>query len=575
MAFTLIDEVGIEYSPTEAERGLRSTDASLQYPVFATRAKDGTTVIVDELAIQKSLHLRGSYRTLRVDRDGKLVADSADWGLEDAYGFPVGEALAILRVTQWQILLMSPAGERVATLELSPLSKRMPLVSSRTPHDTFLVAFADRLFDVDVVEVDDGGRLLWYLPHVDRLGYPGSVQLLRNGNILVADEFCHVVWEFTRDGSVVRQVGSWRDPGRRDNRLSSPRTACEAPDGTRLIADTRNDRILLVAHDETVEVLPQPADGLSSPTFVGVLQNGHLLVCDAGNRRVVECDMRGEVFTQYGEPPAHRRWFSFPRSVEVLDGGGLLVCDTAHDRVAVIEDGSCNAWPLDATATLFWPRCARMLPSGSLLVADGRNSRVLELARSGEVVHRLESVRIDGSLSLADPHDVRLLSNGNLLITDSPLGLVFEADWSGDLFRTIGGDEGSVRLNDPHSAQLLENDLVLVCDSGNDRVVWVGPDGVEVAELRALNSGSSWLRLSGPRYAEVSRAGTLVIADTGNNRVLGAEESGELLWELSTIPGTRLPFLNQPRWAQLTATNELIVCDHCHHRVLRLRWEGA
>ncbi len=90
-------------------------------------------------------------------------------------------------------------------------------------------------------------------------------------------------------------------------------------------------------------------------------------------------------------------------------------------------------------------------------------------------------------------------------------------------------------------------------------------------ELRALRSGSGWLRLSGPRYAELSSSGVLVVADTGNNRVLAATESGELLWELASIPGTQLPFLNQPRWARLTPAGELLVCDHSHHRVLRLR----
>jgi hypothetical protein len=102
----------------------------------------------------------------------------------------------------------------------------------------------------------------------------------------------------------------------------------------------------------------------------------------------------------------------------------------------------------------------------------------------------------------------------------------------------------------------------------------VGADGEVAVELGALRSDSAWFRLSGPRYAEVSPTGPLVVADTGNNRVLAATESGELMWELASIPGTRLPFLNQPRWAQLTSDDELLVCDHCHHRVLRLRWDG-
>jgi hypothetical protein len=572
MGFALVDEVGITYGPAEAPgRAVRLPSPALRYPVYAARAADGTTVIVDELAIEKSLHLRAWYRTLRLDPDGVLLADSAEWGDDDAYGFVAGESLAILRVTQWEIVLLSPAGERVSTLNLSPLSKRMPLTASPTPQGTLLVAFADRPFGVDVVEVDVSGRLLWYLPHLDSLGYAGSVQLLRSGNLLIADEFCHVVVELTRDGSVVQQVGSRRDPGRRGNRLSSPRAAWEGADGTRLVADTRNNRILKVAADGTVEVLPKPAEGLSSPTFAVKLPDGNLLVCDAGNRRVVEYDPGGEVVVQYGEPPAQPRWFSFPRSVETLAGGGLLVCDTAHDRVVVAENGAHNPWPLERTAQLFWPRCARMLPSGSLLVADGRNGRVLEVAPSGEVLRGLD--QLDGGLSLDDPHDVRLLPSGHLLITDAPLGLVVEADWNGQIFRTVGGDAGPETLKDPHSAQLLENDLVLVCDSGNHRVLWVGADGAAVTELRAFRSDSAWFRFSGPRYAEVSPTGVLVVADTGNNRVLAGAESGELLWELASIPGTRLPFLNQPRWAQLTTAEEVVVSDHCHHRVLRLRWE--
>jgi hypothetical protein len=571
MGFTLVDEVGIEYGA--AARGAESHFPPLRYPVFAARADDGRTLIVDELGIEKSLHLRAWYRTLSLAPDGALLADSADWRADDAYGFLLGDALAVLRVTQWEIVVLSDSGEPVARVDLSPFSKRMPLVASPTRQRTFLVAFADVPFEVDMVEVDPLGGLLWYLPQVDRLGYPSTIQLLRNGNLLVADEFCHVVFELARDGSVVQELGRWRDPGSRGNRLSSPRAASEAPDGTWLVADTRNNRVLRVAANGHVEALPQPADGLSSPTRAVLLRNGNLLVCDAGNRRVVECDGRGELIAQWGESPPSRRWFSFPRSVETLAGGGLLVCDTAHDRVVVVQNGEPNPWPVEASTELFWPRCARILPSGALLVADGRNGRVLELAASGEVLRRLDRLQLDGGRPLDDPHDVRLLASGHLLVTDAPSGLVVETDWDGQVFRTVGEEGASVTLDDPHSAQLLANGSILVCDSGNDRVLWVGPDGEIVTDLRALRSESALFRFNGPRYAEISPAGVLVIADTGNNRVLAAAASGELLWELASVTGTQVPFLNQPRWAQSATGEEVVVCDHCHHRVLRIRWE--
>ena len=79
-----------------------------------------------------------------------------------------------------------------------------------------------------------------------------------------------------------------------------------------------------------------------------------------------------------------------------------------------------------------------MLPSGSLLVADGRNGRVVEVAPSGEMLRQLDRLQLDGGQPLGDPHDVRLLPNGHLLIADAPLGLVVETDWHGRVFRTIG-----------------------------------------------------------------------------------------------------------------------------------------
>lgn len=569
MSWSLLEEYGIEYAAPSANAG-----PDLCHPVAAARAADGATTVVDELGIRKSVPMRAEYRTFRIAPGGKLLADSWRWGIADGYGVPSAESLAILCVTRWELQTRGPTGERVATLDLASLSKRLPLVVSRTWRDTFLLAFADELFEVDLAEVDDAGRLLWYLPAPpDSLGFPGSVQLLRNGNLLVADEFCHVVTELALDGSIVWQLGNWRDPGRHGGRLSSPRTARETHDGTRLVADTRNDRLLAVAADGRITVLPEPEGGLSAPTFAELLPGGNVLLCDAGNRRVVECGSGGEVVWSIGGRAGHRRSFSFPRSVQGLDGGALLVCDTANDRIVVAGGGarSCEPWPLEGGAELFWPRCARILPSGSLLVADGRNSRVLELTPAGEVTRSLHALGHEAIGHLADPHDVHLLPGGNLLITDSPPGLVLEVDWSGRIHRTIGQDR-DVELADPHSAQPLAGGTVMICDSGNDRVLWVRPDGTLARELRAVRSGSSWLRLSRPRHAEVSASGILVIADTGNNRVLAVDGSGALLWELSTVPDSPLPWLDQPRWAQLD-DGEVIVCDHCHHRILRLRHE--
>ena len=187
-----------------------------------------------------------------------------------------------------------------------------------------------------------------------------------------------------------------------------------------------------------------------------------------------------------------------------------------------------------------------MLPSGSLLVADGRNGRVIEVAPSGEVLREL-TASARRRAALDDPHDVRLLPNGHLLITDAPLGLVVEPDWNGRVFRMVGGRRrGRSRSRTrtaPSSSRTTRPRLRL---GQRPACVDAVRDGAGRRSCARSVRAPRWFRFSGPRYAEVS-------ADRRSRRrrhrqqpcARRRDESGELLWEL-VGPGTRLPFLNQP-----------------------------
>jgi hypothetical protein len=439
-----------------------------------------------------------------------------------------------------------------------------------TPQGTFLVALMDHVFEVDLIEVDRRGRLLWCLPASGpRIGCPSGVQALRNGHVLVADEACHVVLEVDRDGTVVWQFGKKDHPASPLSCLSGPKAVREAGGGRRVVADTRNHRVLALDPGGGVGLIRAASDDLCSPAFADPLPDGHYLICDTGNGRVIEVDRAGRVVWQYGQQLARRRWFSFPRSVEAT-GGGFLVCDTAHNRAVVVQDGALTECPFTDETGLFWPRCVRRLASGSLLIADGRNARVVEVDARGRVLRRLHTLEGPGPSALGDPHDVQMLPNGHLLIVDPSHHLVIEADWAGRLVRAIGG--GEVRLKDPHSAQPLPDGAVLIADTGHDRLVYVDGGGKVIKEQNAFRGGAYHFRLNRPRYAEVGGEGVLVVVDTGNNRVLAADGAGELAWELSAVAGSRLPLLHQPRWAQLLGRNEVIVCDHYNHRILHLRY---
>ena len=125
-------------------------------------------------------------------------------------------------MSKWEVLLLSREGHLIRTLCLAAFAKQPPMLIAATDHDSLLVAFVDRLFEVEIVEIGLDGQLLWYLPASGhRFGWPASLQRLPNDNLPVADEFCSIAAEIDRDGVIVGQFGKEKDPAKRPDRLSN------------------------------------------------------------------------------------------------------------------------------------------------------------------------------------------------------------------------------------------------------------------------------------------------------------------------------------------------------------------
>lgn len=575
MSWNLLREIGIDY----VEDASACADVRLSFPVLLERGVDGRYLIVDEIGLKKNLTVLNECRTLLVDSEHQTIFDSAACGFDDGYGCLIdGGRIALLRRTTWELLILEPSGEVLERFDLSVHTQLAPRLVTWTPRGTFLLALLDSVYEVDILEIDRRGRLLWRLPtHEARFGCPTGVQQLPDGGVLVVDEFGHVAGEAGRDGEPGWQFGRHRDPSSRPDRLSNPMGARRQADGGHLIADTRNHRILDVSQDgvaRRIEPDESEVGALCSPTFVERLPGGNLLICDAGNERVLELDAGLRVVWQYGRQVAHERALSYARSVELHPDGTLLVADTGHNRlVSLAKDGRVER-VLDANGGLFWPRCARRTQSGSIVIADGRNSRIVELDPDGRVARTLSHLQRGEGLPLDDPHDVRALPGGHLLIADSGQDLVVETDWEGHIHWSAGESDG-VPLHDPHSAQRLADGSYLIADTGSRRLLWVDRSGREIQALESFRADGTLRRLDRPRYAEMAEDGRIVVVDSGNNRVLVVTATGELLSELSHVPGSPLPHLAQPRWAQLVGPSELLVSDHSNHRILHLARSGS
>ena len=163
-----------------------------------------------------------------------------------------------------------------------------------------------------------------------------------------------------------------------------------------------------------------------------------------------------------------------------------------------IRKGDIEPCMIDREKPLFWPRCARQLADGGLLIADSRNRRIVEVSAEGFERRQISTLNGLGPPELDDPHDVKRLPNDHLLITDSSHNVILEVDWSGRIHRAIGVD-GAVKLKDPHSAQSLVDGTILVADTGNHRVLFVSPQGDCLRAMHSIESDSCCFKLHHPR----------------------------------------------------------------------------
>jgi len=258
------------------------------------------------------------------------------------------------------------------------------------------------------------------------LDRPLGIEPLPNGHVLITDAG-GAFYTLTDDAVLeVDQAGNivWHYVGE----MRFPHSAERLPDGTTLISDTANDRVLRVdqwaqiiwSSDDWGEGSGTLSDGshLRYPNDAELLANGHLLITDRNNDRALEVTTEGEVVWQYDE-------LQRPHNADRLENGNTLICDSEGNRVVEISPQDEIIWTFGDAFPLDWPRDADRLPNGNTLVTDTRNGRILEVTPEGQVVWSFKG--------LALPYESDRLENGNTLIADGDHGRVLEVNPAGEI----------------------------------------------------------------------------------------------------------------------------------------------
>ena len=233
---------------------------------------------------------------------------------------------------------------------------------------------------------------------------PYGIVAAADGSLYVSDTLNQRIRKIDRDGKVSTFAGDgtagFRDGPARRARFDAPSGLGIAPDGSLLVADTRNNRIRRVAPDGSVSTVAgvgiigqrdgRAAEALfDGPTGVAAAADGTIYVADTLNRSIRVIGTNGRVRTLAGENTP---------TPEFSDGTGP---EARFDTpIGIVYDAKEDV----------------------LYVADTHNHRIRRVSRKGVVSTVAGSTRGDSDGEDArfnTPYGIALGAGGTLYVTDS------------------------------------------------------------------------------------------------------------------------------------------------------------
>src|SRR6266536_4932796 len=133
------------------------------------------------------------------------------------------------------------------------------------------------------------------------LNTPQGIAFDREGALLIADTFNHVVRRVERDGKITTFTGTvpghgGEGGGAKNAQINLAMAVAASPDGAVYISDAANSRIRRVTPDGGTPLEAK----LNTPQNVAAAKDGSLFIADRANPRIRKVDTRGPIITIAG-----------------------------------------------------------------------------------------------------------------------------------------------------------------------------------------------------------------------------------------------------------------------------------
>src|ERR1700730_14408235 len=180
-----------------------------------------------------------------------------------------------------------------------------------------------------IIGLNDAERIGDGLTLLSGTGIPaGADPLLLAGcvdnRVIVVDQSGNIVWQY----------GQAKVTGSGPNQLNVPVFAIQLPDHNIAIVDQSNERVIVVDKNTKQIVWHYgcpTCNLLNNPNSVELLSNGHFLIADENNNRVIEVNRDHQIVWQFTDQ------LKFAAFASRLPNGDTLITDSGHARIVQIN----------------------------------------------------------------------------------------------------------------------------------------------------------------------------------------------------------------------------------------------
>jgi hypothetical protein len=282
----------------------------------------------------------------------------------------------------------------------------------------------------------------------------------RQGGQVLITNFAHrLLWKYT-------------------GKLVNPHSAYPTPNGDIIIADTGNNRVIIVNRRSRILWNSDDLGGGRGRLGQGRLSDGTHLVYPndakplSGGRIMISCRLQSRVVIINRSGTILRDvsgMIDRQHNPHLLPNGDMLIADSSNNRIVQVNRQSHIVWSFGggADSPLNWPRDATILPNGNILITDSDNDRLVEVTRSHRIVKTWTG--------LQRPYCAAVLPNGDILARDGPSPGIVELNHRDQIIWRLNRDPNWYLRSYPAT---LQNGSFEQAATGNTPAHWQREDAL-------------------------------------------------------------------------------------------------